>query len=198
MFIESVKFLGKKYLQEKEKGMTDLIDLNPASVQKAKIDKKDFEILSAISKDSGTTLLALAKKTKLSSNAVSYRRASLEKKKLIVGSTILADQKSLGTQTWKILIKKSGAKKERESAFSSFIARNKNTTRLERYVGSWDLGIEVELPDEEALREFFLEIRNIFSDVIDNHVCVSVTKESEQNYISMKDLPVKRQATQTK
>ncbi len=166
---------GKEKGREKRKKET--------KTEKEKPDDKDLLILYELSKDSRTPLLNIAKKTKLSSNAVSYRLNSLRRNKIIIGSSILTEQKVTG-ERWKVLIRKK-MDKERERAFLAHITRHKDITKSEIYSGRWDTGFEIETR-QETLRETIMELRNIFSDIIEEIEIVRITEESRRTYAPLK------------
>jgi len=147
-----------------------------------KLDKKDLEILKILSNNSRAEYQEISKKLNMTANAIKYRIKNLEKVGIIKGYTLSVDKRKLGYEFYNLQLKITENKKELE--LKNFIKNNKHAIYLYKYLGNenWDLDIGLIVKNSLELREFILELREYFGDIIKIHDLYVVVEETKGDY----------------
>jgi|TARA_B100001971_G_C18179260_1_gene531788 Lrp/AsnC family leucine-responsive transcriptional regulator len=132
----------------------------------AKLDKKDWRILSCLCEDARMSHQQIARKTKTNKNSVTYKIKRLEKKGVISRFFTLVDIEPLGSVFYTILIK---LNTEKAKEFINHIKSNDHITVIDKFVGRWNFLIEFVCKDPHTLFDFLRDIKKKFSDVIDTY-----------------------------
>jgi len=104
-----------------------------------KLDVKDKKILAELDKNSRQPLSRIAKKVRLSKEAVYYRIKNLEKKNIITGYATTVSLAKLGLTHIKSLIKFQNTNKEKKQEIINYFVSDKNTNWVASCYGSYDL-----------------------------------------------------------
>ena len=149
--------------------------------KKVKLDQTDMKILELISKNSRIEYKELAEKIKLTANAIKYRIKNLEKSGIIKGYTISIDIRKLGYEWYNIQIKLTDQKHEKE--LKEFLRKNSKTIYFYKYLGheNWDIDIGIIAKNSFELRNFILELREKFGDILKIYDIYVVVEESKPN-----------------
>ena len=183
-YLESYIIIGTGAEQEifptKLFGINKEVNYNISS-KKIKLDKTDLKILSLISSNSRSEYKEIAKELNLSGNAIKYRIKNLEKKGIILGYTISVDFRKLGFEWYNIQLKLTSNKKE--SLLKQFFRQKSQVGYYYKYLGheNWDIDIGVIVKNSLELRDFVLELREKFGDILkiyDSYVVVEELKGS--------------------
>lgn len=147
-----------------------------------KLDKKDLEILKILSNNSRTEYKEISKKLNMTANAIKYRIKNLEKTGIIKGYTISIDKRKLEYEFYNLQLKVTENKKEKE--LRKFLKSNKHAIYLYKYLGNenWDLDIGLIVKNSSELRNFILELREDFGDIIKIHDLYVVVEETKGDY----------------
>jgi len=147
-----------------------------------KLDKKDLEILKILSNNSRTEYKEISKKLNMTANAIKYRIKNLEKTGIIKGYTISIDKRKLEYEFYNLQLKVTENKKEEE--LRKFLKNNKHAIYLYKYLGNenWDLDIGLIVKNSSELRNFILELREYFGDIIKIHDLYIVVEETKGDY----------------
>ncbi len=145
------------------------------------LDKTDLGILKLMSANSRIEYIELSKKLNLTPNAIKYRIKNLENSGVIQGYTISLDIKKLGYEWRNIRIKLIGNKTK---LLKNFLRQSKNVVYFYEYLGNenWDLDVGVIVQDSLELRDFILELREKFGNIIKINDIYSIIEESKGNY----------------
>jgi DNA-binding Lrp family transcriptional regulator len=136
-----------------------------------KLDETDKKILKIIKYDSRISYEEIGKKVRLSRNAVKQRIKKLEEKKIIAGYKILVNFNHFDKQSFKILIKYNNSKINQEKVLLEEIRQTCGVLDILRFIGKWDLDIEIQMKDYRELQEFIIGLRNKYG-IIDNYEIV--------------------------
>lgn len=149
--------------------------------KKIKIDKIDLKILELISPNSRVEYKELSKKLSLTGNAIKYRIKKLEKSGIIQGYTISVNLRKLGFELYNIQLK---LKENKEQQLKQFLRENFNVIYFYRYLGSenWDIDVGVITKDSLELRDFILELREKFGNIIKIYDMYIILEETKGNY----------------
>ena len=147
-----------------------------------KADKIDLEILKELSVNSRIEYKELADKIKLSANAIKYRIKNLEKSGIILGYTLSVDFRKLQYEMYNIQIKKTSSKNEEE--LKKFLRQNSKVIYFYEHLGNenWDLDIGILTKNSSKLREFILELRENFGEIIRINDIYIIVEESKGNF----------------
>jgi Lrp/AsnC family leucine-responsive transcriptional regulator len=151
------------------------------SDKKIKLDKIDLQILKLISTNSRIEYKELAEKIKLTANAIKYRIKNLEVVGIIKGYTASIDMRKLGYEWYNLQLKLTSNKKESE--LKRFLRQNLNVIYFYKYLGheNWDLDIGVIVKNSLELRDFILELREKFGDILKIYDIYIIVEESKPN-----------------
>lgn len=154
----------------------------PHEDRKVKLNSLDLQILKLLSVNSRIGYQELSKKLKLTANAIKHRIVNLEKTGIIQGYTISLDIKKLGYDWYNIQIKQTNDKREEE--LSRFLRENKKAIYFYNYLGNenWDIDIGLIIRNSDELRDFIIELREKFGDMIKIHDLYVIVEESKGNY----------------
>ncbi len=147
-----------------------------------KLDKKDLEILKILSNNSRVEYQEISKKLNMTANAIKYRIKNLENSGIIKGYTISINKRRLGYEFYNLQLKVTENKKEEE--LRKFLKNNKHSIYLYKYLGNenWDLDIGLIVRNSSELRNFILELREDFGDIIKIHDLYVVVEETKGDY----------------
>ena len=150
--------------------------------EKTDVDKIDIKILELMAKDSRIEYKEISKELNLTGNAIKYRINNLEKSGIIKGYSIAIDIRKFNYEWNNLQIKVSLNKKESE--LKSFLREHKSVIYFYKYLGNenWDIDIGVIAKNSLELREFILELREKFGDIVKIHDIYIVDEELKGNY----------------
>ena len=134
-----------------------------------------------ISKNSRIEYKELAEKIKLTANAIKYRIKNLEAVGIIKGYTASIDIRKFGYEWYNLQLKLTSNKKESE--LKQFLRQNSKVIYFYNYLGheNWDLDVGVIVKNSIDLREFILELREKFGDVLKIYDLYVTVEESKPN-----------------
>ncbi len=165
---------------EKLIGEKKLIRSKAIQVKK-ELDKIDKQILKFLSQDSRLEYKEIGKRLNLTYNAIKHRIKNLEKNGVIIGHTISLDINKLGFDSYDVQIKLldfTGSNK-----ILNYIKFHPKVIYSYNYLGNqnWDIDLGVVVKNTLELRDFILELRENFGDIMlinDIYPFVEVAKES--------------------
>jgi Lrp/AsnC family leucine-responsive transcriptional regulator len=108
-------------------------------MQEITLSKKDKDILFELSMDGRMSITDLAKKVKMSKQALSYRLALLEKNKVILGYYAITNIYLLGMTHYRVFITYQDMTKEKEEEFITYLMRHQKVPWIAYLDGDQDL-----------------------------------------------------------
>ncbi len=183
-YIESYKIITTAAEQEifptKLLGIKKEIEYKKSD-KKVKLDNKDLGILKLISANSRIEYVEISKKLKLTPNAIKYRLKNLEQSGVIKGYTISIDMGKLNYEWYNIQIKLTDKK---ELQLKQFLKQHKLVIYYYKYLKhkDWDLDIGIIARNSLELRDFIVELKEHFGDILKIHDTYSVIEELKGNY----------------
>lgn len=154
-----------------------------SSSKSVKTDDKDARILKMLANDARTPLLAIANELSLTSKAISYRIGQLRKKGVIQGFRSRFQLEMLGYSYYKIFIYLHSLDNEKIGRLRSFLRQHPNVLIVSEILGGGDLEVEVQVRRRDEFREFLLDIRERFSDIIRTTESMTAIEEHKFNYL---------------
>jgi len=132
----------------------------------AKLDKKDRQILWELDINARQPLSKIAKKVRLSKEAVYYRIKSLEDKKIILGYTTFVSLAKLNLMQAKFLIKFQNTTSEIKQNIIDYFVNNKSSNWVVTCKGSFDLIVGFVLKNINELNTVKEDLLNNYSNYI--------------------------------
>lgn len=147
-----------------------------------KIDERDNKLLSVISQNADITAHELARQLRTTIDVVRYRIKRLISQGIIQGFRISIALEKIGVLYYKVLFSLKDLTIEKERQLREFCKRHPNIVQFIKYVGNWDIQIELEVPSEEALFGIIEEIRNQFGSIIKTYELLRLKEEKLDYY----------------
>lgn len=149
---------------------------------KQKIDKHDFEILRALADNARINVVDIARKAKISPDAVTYRIKNLIKNKMILGYRVAVNEAMLGFSKYKILLKLGNINEQTYSTLLAFLKMQKSMQYIKRCVGEWDFSITVLAKDTNELRKITTDIKSNLKEALDDYKILILFEEHKNTY----------------
>jgi len=147
---------------------------------KNECDKIDAKIIYELSKNSRISALDLSKKIKITPEAIGYRIKQLIKKDIVQAFRPKINLEKIGYSFFNVLIRVKDFSKIPE--MFSYFKNNKNITYYVRYLGKYDLGLDIETDSNESFRKILEKIRVLFGDSIINYDFARIIDEIKITY----------------
>jgi len=145
-----------------------------------KVDIMDKKILGLLSNNSRVEYKEISNKLGLTSNAIKYRIKNLERYGIISGYTISLDFRKLGYEWHNIQLKLNNLVEI--TKLIPFFRNHLSVVYYFKHIGNedWNIDIGVIVENSLGLRNFILELRERFGDVVkvhDTYIIFDVLKE---------------------
>ena len=129
------------------------------------LDTRDRKLLELLARDARAPLTRLAKKLRLSKNAVSYRMDRLKSKGIVRNFIALLDYEKLDVMTLDCFIRLKGD----PSALLNCLVKHHNTLHVMTLFGQWDIQAQFVTRDFFHFHRLFYDILQKYADVIDTY-----------------------------
>ncbi len=133
------------------------------------LDKTDSEICSLLGKDARFSSVDIAEKINISPDAILQRLKKLKKEEIILGYNIVLDQEKMNQSHYKILLYLTNVSKEKEDKLIEFTRINNRVIAIIKTLAEWDYEIDLEVENVNQLKDFTMELTNLFSDIIKDY-----------------------------
>ena len=147
-----------------------------------KIDKKDSKILRLLAPNSKISIIEMAGKLNLTSEAVRIRLKNLQKRGIIMGSSILLDTAKIDYLSYKVLINLKSKTMKDINKLTNFLNSYYGITEVINVLGSWDLEIDLEVKSISEFKDIITMIRTKFKELISNYTALIKYEEHSYNY----------------
>ena len=170
----NITYFSKSYLLDKKNThsftfvSTDL---------REEIDKVDYRILKFLSQDARISIIDLAEKVKIHPKTVGVRIKELERKKIIVGFKPLYVLDKIGYLYYKLHIKLHNLNEKKEKGLRDFVFQHPNIVYENFSIGTSDYEIDIQVESPDKLREVIKEIKDNFSEIIQDYELLHYLKE---------------------
>jgi len=171
----NVTYFSRAYLLKTEKNIFSMPIISLP--KKEKIDKSDLKIIELLSKNARMSIVDISQETGLTPKTVINKIKRLEKEKIIVGYRAEFNLEKLGLKYYKIHITTFNTTSEKIKQLKQYIQQNPNIIYHDEVLGGYDIEIEIQIEDENKLRELIEEIRERFSNIIKDYEMLHYYKE---------------------
>jgi len=150
--------------------------------KKINLVKTDFEILKLLRDNSRIEYKELSKKINLTANAIKYRIKNLEESGIIENYTIALNYSKLGIEYYNLQIKFSN---QDFSKLKKFLKENKKIKYFYKHIGNpkWDLDIGLLIRNPNELREFLIELKDLFGNYIEINDLYLIPEATKENIV---------------
>jgi Lrp/AsnC family transcriptional regulator, regulator for asnA, asnC and gidA len=153
--------------------------------QNFNFDDKNKKIAKVLRSNARAKLMEIATKTKIPIDTVKYRIKRMEEEGFIKRYRLVLDPSKLGYNRYEIFIRCVNLTDAVIGKFHEYAKQNHNIEYFSRCVGSWDIEFTVHFRTNEELREFVLEVKELFGEYIKNFESVTLFETSK--FISTPD-----------
>ncbi len=171
----NVTYFSRAYLLNTEKNIFSMPIISLP--KKQKIDKSYIKIIELLSKNARMSIVDIAQQTGLTSKTIINKIKRLEKEKIIVGYRAEFNLEKLGLKYYKIHITTFNTTPEKIKQIKQYIRQNPNIIYHDEVLGGYDIEIEVQIENENKLRELIEDIRERFSNIIKDYEILHYYKE---------------------
>jgi len=168
----------KSYLFGKERDETS--DIFYSGEPELEADGTDLKIMQALANNGRAPLAELAKKIGITGEAVAYRLKQLKRKKLVQAFRPVINTPLLGYQYYNVLFRLH--RFENIDGIFEYFKKHPNVIYFVKYLGTHDIGIDLEVKDSGELRRILRGIKDTFSEDIESYDTVLVYQEHKLSY----------------
>ncbi len=145
---------------------------------KYKIDNIDKNILKLLATNSRIEYQELSQKLKLAANTIKYRIKNMEKNNIIQGYSISLDYRKLGFEFYNLQLKLTHPK---EDKLLAYIKNHPIVMFYYTHLGqeNWDIDIGVIVKSSAEFREFMIELKDSFGELIKIHDMYLIPEETK-------------------
>ena len=177
--ITEIHTCRKAYLFNKK--FDDSPDIFYAGEPEFDLDKTDLQIIKILANNSRIPLYEIASKLNLTAEAIAYRIKQLQKKNIIQAFRPIINTSQLGYQYYNILFRLQNF--ENIKKIFQYFKQQPNIIYFVKYLGSYDIGIDLEVKDDKELRAILKGIKDAFSKDIKSYNSVLIYEEHKLSYL---------------
>jgi Lrp/AsnC family leucine-responsive transcriptional regulator len=145
------------------------------------IDEKEWKTLHLFSNNAKTPLHEIANRLNLTGEAMAHRLKQLQKKNIIQALRPIINTSFLGYQYYNVLFKLK--RFENIEKIFDYFKHEPNIIYFVKYLGNYDLGIDLEVKNSEELRNILQKIKDKFSEEIESYHSILVYQEHKLSYL---------------
>ncbi|MFA5178595.1 MAG: Lrp/AsnC family transcriptional regulator [Candidatus Paceibacterota bacterium] len=188
-FIQKYEILVYISVKDQERNyMLDEYDVNKKSLfhemrvnRNFTPDEIDKKIIERISKNAELSNSEIAGEIGMNYKTVQNRIKEMEKNKIILGYRAMINPEKLGYESYMIFMAIGNYNAEAEQKLHQFF-NHANVTFVVKQLGTWSIGLEIEVPDRDKFQKFLIELRTKFGDIISNYEIFPIFKDHQINY----------------
>jgi DNA-binding Lrp family transcriptional regulator len=144
-------------------------------------DETELKILKALSNDAKASMQTIASSVGLTGEAVAHRVKQLQRKNIIQSLRPIVNTRLLGYQYYNILFRLK--KFNHLQKIFGYAKKHPNVIYFVKYLGSYDIGMDVEVKNTDELREVLQQIKDVFNEDIESYMSVLVFQEHKLSYL---------------
>lgn len=167
---------NKKYLAKENEVKEALYSGKPDCI----VDDTDLEIIKVLKENARIKTVELSRIVGLTPEAVSYRIKRLKEKNVIQAFRAMIDLEKIGYLYYNVLLKL-------KTTYSipkifGFCREHKNITYYTKYIGEYDIGIDIEVKSPAEFRALVKEIREKFGESLLTYDYALIFNERKISY----------------
>ncbi|MEA3515357.1 MAG: AsnC family transcriptional regulator [Nanoarchaeota archaeon] len=155
-------------------------DIYYKKISSIPIDKIDIKIINLLVNNAKMPLYEISNKLKLTPGAVSYRIRQLQKKEIIQAFRPIINITLLDYEYYNILFRLK--KFSRIKEIFTFFKQHPNIIYFVKYLGKYDIGIDLEVKNAKELRTILEEVKTKFSKDIESYIFLLIYNQHKLSY----------------
>jgi len=159
-----IKF-PRNYLIEKE-NQRELKVLSGGTTNTIKLSELDRKIITFLLADGRMEFVQIARKLGVSTGLIHKHYYRLLKHEVITKITYTPNFQAMGIKHYRILVKILQYDEQRTDELYHYCARHPNIINYVKLIGNWELILEIEIANNDSLRDLLRDIRYRFKDVV--------------------------------
>ncbi len=150
-----------------------------------KLDLKDKQILFQLDQNARQSNTEIAKKVKLSKDAIGYRIKRLEKQEIIRGYRAVIDCSRIGYLFYRVFLNLMDMPPEKLNSLIEFLKTRKNVWWIAKLDGAWNFGFAIWVKSNKEFKEFYDQLSLKFrQNIKERLICFIVSyKNLSRNYL---------------
>lgn len=148
-----------------------------------KLDSIDYDILKILAKNSREKSINIAQKLNVTPNTVISRIKNLESLKIILNYSLLINLSKIKEYKYKFLINFYKFEKKEEDDLLFYLKNCKDVIGILKFVGKWDLEIELKSKDFNHILSVSNDLKNKFKDNISHLEILPIYREYRYSFI---------------
>ncbi|MFH1590767.1 MAG: winged helix-turn-helix transcriptional regulator [archaeon] len=156
------------------------------------LDREDILCLIELTENPRSTVMDIARKTKLSADIVKSRIRRMKDSGLIQGSRADPDNPLRGISTYKILLDRKEAQHARFKALDSYLTQHRCVWDVIHCLGSWNMECNVDVDSSREFHGFIMDLKNRFADLIRGYDVVQIFDIPKFSFFPMGRLLLKQ------
>ncbi|MCX6778347.1 MAG: AsnC family transcriptional regulator [Candidatus Micrarchaeota archaeon] len=149
--------------------------------REVKLDDLDRRIIGILSKDAWKSALEIGNSLGVSYKTVQNRIRALEQNGVILGYRLIVHPRKLGYESYMLFLGIHVYRPELEKKLYEFLD-HPNVTFLVKHLGTWRIGMEVEVSSAREFQDFLIELRSRFGDIISAYETFPIFHDHVINY----------------
>lgn len=158
-----------------------LPDISYGRESESYLDKKDFQIIKLIANTAKIPLYKIANSLNLTAEAIANRIRNLQKKNIIQAFRPIINTSLLGYEYYNILFRL--RKFDNMQKIFYYFKKHPNIIYFVKYLGEYDMGIDLEVENAKELRKILKEIKDNFSLDIESYNSILISEQHKISYM---------------
>jgi DNA-binding Lrp family transcriptional regulator len=172
----------REYLKESPERENASVVFHTTADKQVEIDETDKEIIRILTKNARIPIRVISKRLGLTPRIVHYRMKRMEREGVILAYKILVDPKKMGNIFCKAIVYLASSNKESIERFVSYCSSIPEAVWPQRVIGNWDFELDFEIESYDRFQERMFEIKEKFSEIIQNYEFIIVSKEFKLDF----------------
>ncbi len=145
------------------------------------LDDTELKIIKFLANNSRVQLHEIAGSLNLSGEAIAYRIKQLQKNNIIQVFRPIIDTSLLEYQYYNVLFRLK--RFDNVGKIFNFFKQHPNIIYFVKYLGSYDIGIDLEVKNADELRTIMKQIKDLFSENIESYNSILIYQEHKLSYL---------------
>ncbi len=164
-----------------DKTQDDTTDTYYSGEPEFSLDGTELKIIKFLADNSRIQLHKISNDVGLTGEAIAYRIKQLQKRNIIQAFRPIINTPLLGYQYYNILFRLE--KFDNIKKMFNFFKKHPNIIYFVRYLGDYDLGIDLEVKNADELRTIMKQIKDLFNEDIESYNSILIYQEHKLSYL---------------
>ncbi|RLI97604.1 MAG: hypothetical protein DRO99_02810 [Candidatus Aenigmatarchaeota archaeon] len=173
-------YLPKKYLAMPDEDKDIIIGGDRESIE---ITDTEKDVLLSVCRDARAHIVKIARDADVSPRTAVSTMKRLSTKGVLKGFSSVLNLRKLGYHRSAMLIRYHNLSVDIEDKLRTFCIRNKNITEMHKLFGDFDVEITAEAETAEEIRKVFIQIRELFEEIIMDSDTFSVFRIHKRSFV---------------